>query len=79
MPLSIESDPFLTANEIESKTKGVLKAATLNFWRSTGKYKSELPFEKIGRLVYYRESVIEAFLRGVVSAQSTSEITSGQS
>ena len=37
-----------------------IKPTTLNVWRSTGRY--DLEFIKVGRLVKYRQSVLEAFL-----------------
>jgi excisionase family DNA binding protein len=37
---------------------------TLNIWRMTGKY--SLPFIKIGRIIRYRESDLQAFLNGRV-------------
>jgi hypothetical protein len=37
-----------------------LKPATLEVWRSTGRY--DRPFEKRGRCVRYRRSVLDRFL-----------------
>jgi hypothetical protein len=37
-----------------------LKAGTLEVWRSTGRY--DLAFEKRGRCVRYRKSVLDRFL-----------------
>lgn len=37
-----------------------LRPATLEIWRSTGRYK--LRYEKVGRLVRYRKSALDEFL-----------------
>jgi hypothetical protein len=37
-----------------------VKPGTLEVWRSTGRY--ELPFEKRGRCVRYRKSVLDRFI-----------------
>lgn len=37
-----------------------IEPGTLNVWRSTGRY--DLAYIKVGRLVKYRQSVLDAFL-----------------
>jgi len=37
-----------------------IKPETLDVWRSTGRYL--IPFTKIGRLVFYRKSDLDAFI-----------------
>jgi len=55
----IQTDPLLT----EAQAAEVLqtKPTTLQVWRSTGRY--GLQFIKVGRLVRYRRSELERFLR----------------
>jgi len=61
--LSTERDPLLSGDEIETRTRGAVKKKTLNYWRCVGRYASELPYIKVGRSVYYRQSTIENFLK----------------
>ena len=65
--LSTVNNPLLTEKEIEEQTEGKVKAVTLRNWRSQGKYREELPYIKLGSRVYYRRSVLEAFLSAEVS------------
>lgn len=51
-------DPLRTESE-SAEFLGV-KPTTLQIWRSTGRYK--LAYVKVGRLVRYRQSVLDAFL-----------------
>ena len=62
MRLSTEQDPLLSGDEIEKQTQGALKNRTLTYWRCVRRYTSELPYIKVGRSVYYRQSTIESFL-----------------
>ncbi len=52
------SDPLLTPTET-SNYIGVTEK-TLAVWRCTGRY--AIPFIKVGRLVKYRKSALDAFL-----------------
>jgi excisionase family DNA binding protein len=52
-------DPLLTEQQA-AEVLGV-KPSTLQVWRSTARY--SLPFVKVGRLVRYRRSALDAFLR----------------
>ena len=52
------SNPLRTENEA-AQFLGV-KPTTLQIWRCTKRY--NLPYIKIGRLVRYRQSALEAFL-----------------
>ena len=47
-------------NEAEAAQILDLKPGTLQVWRSTKRY--PLPYVKVGRLVRYRQSDLEAFL-----------------
>jgi len=49
-------------NEAEAAQILDLKPGTLQVWRSTKRY--PLPYIKVGRLVRYRQSDLEAFLNG---------------
>jgi excisionase family DNA binding protein len=51
-------DPLRT--EAESAEYLGLKPTTLSIWRSTRRY--SLPYVKVGRLVRYRQSALDAFL-----------------
>lgn len=53
------SDPLLTPQEVAERL-GIARG-TLEVWRSTGRY--ELPFVKVGRKVFYRQSDVETFLK----------------
>ena len=53
-------DPLRT--EVESALFLGVKPTTLQIWRCTKRY--PLPYIKVGRLVRYRQSDLEAFLRG---------------
>lgn len=55
---STQRDPLLTEDQA-AELLGV-KPTTLQVWRSTKRY--PLPYQKIGRLVKYRASAIEAFI-----------------
>lgn len=50
---------ILHANKSAAQYLGV-EPGTLNVWRSTGRY--DLAYIKVGRLVKYRQSVLDAFL-----------------
>jgi excisionase family DNA binding protein len=52
-------DPLVSRAEA-ARLLGV-KVGTLEVWASTGRY--DLPFVKVGRLVRYRMSDLEAFIR----------------
>ena len=69
MKLSTEKDPLLSGDEIEKRTRGALKKRTLTYWRCVGRYASELPYVKVGRSVFYRQSTIENFLEGTSPSQ----------
>lgn len=45
-----------------------IEPSTLNVWRSTGRY--NLEFIKVGRLVKYRQSILDAFLRSRARTQT---------
>jgi len=45
-----------------------IEPGTLNVWRSTGRY--GLPFIKVGRLVKYRQSILDAFLQDRTRTQT---------
>lgn len=51
-------DPLLTSDEAAAYLD--VAKHTLSVWRSTGRYR--LPFVKVGRLVRYRKSDLDAFL-----------------
>ena len=55
-----------TDNELRTENEAAqilgLKPSTLQVWRSTNRY--PLPYIKVGRLVRYRQSDLDAFLRG---------------
>lgn len=55
MPATNTRDPLLTQEQAADRLK--VKPKTLEVWRSTKRY--NIPFVKVGRLVRYRESVIE--------------------
>jgi len=55
---STQDDPTYDTREAAAYLD--LKPATLEVWRSTGRY--ELPFEKRGRSVRYRKSALDRFL-----------------
>ncbi len=61
------ADPLRTEDE-SAQYLGV-KPTTLQIWRSTKRY--PLPYIKVGRLVRYRQSALEAFL---VSRTHTAEV-----
>lgn len=48
-----------------------LKPGTLSVWRSTGRY--SIPFVKIGHLVRYRRSALEAWLESRTRATGSTE------
>ena len=54
-----------TANQLRTESEAAkildLKPGTLQVWRSTKRY--PLAYVKVGRLVRYRQSDLEAFLR----------------
>lgn len=50
---------ILHANKSAAQYLGI-EPGTLNVWRSTGRY--DLAYIKVGRLVKYRQSVLDAFL-----------------
>ncbi len=52
------SDPL--RDEVESAQYLGVKPTTLQIWRSTKRY--PLPYIKVGRLVRYRQSALDAFL-----------------
>jgi hypothetical protein len=45
-----------------------IEPSTLNVWRSTGRY--NLEFIKVGRLVKYRQSILDAFLMNRTRTQT---------
>jgi len=53
-------------NQLRTETEAArvldIKPGTLQVWRSTKRY--PLPYVKVGRLVRYRQSDLEAFLNG---------------
>jgi excisionase family DNA binding protein len=55
----------LTIDPLRNETQAAgylgVKPTTLQVWRSTKRY--PLPFVKVGRLVRYRQSDLDAFLR----------------
>lgn len=55
-----------TSNQLRNEAEAAqildLKPGTLQVWRSTKRY--PLPYIKVGRLVRYRQSDLEAFLNG---------------
>lgn len=48
-----------------------LKPGTLSVWRSTGRYK--IPFLKIGHLVRYRRTALEAWLESRTRANGATQ------
>ena len=49
-----------------------IKPETLGYWRCTGRY--TLPYVKVGRLVMYRPSDVDAFIeKRTVTAEGTEE------
>lgn len=52
------NDPL--RNEVESAEFLGVKPTTLQIWRCTKRY--PLPYIKVGRLVRYRQSALDAFL-----------------
>ncbi len=58
MTVQNASDPL--RNEDESAQFLGVKPTTLQIWRSTKRY--PLPYIKVGRLVRYRQSALDAFL-----------------
>lgn len=58
MNIQIAPDPLRT--EAESALFLGVKPTTLQIWRCTKRY--PLPFIKVGRLVRYRQSALDAFL-----------------
>lgn len=56
--LKNQSDPLFTPKEA-SEYLGVSQD-TLSVWRCVGRY--NIPFIKVGRLVKYRKSALDAFL-----------------
>lgn len=55
---AIANDPLRT--EAEAAEYLGLKPSTLQIWRCTGRY--SVPYIKVGRLVRYRQSAIDAFV-----------------
>lgn len=55
---TLQTDPLL--NEQQAAEVLGVKPTTLQVWRSTGRY--ALPYVKVGHLVRYRRSAIDAFL-----------------
>jgi len=55
-----------TDNQLRTETEAAqvldIKPGTLQVWRSTKRY--PLPYLKVGRLVRYRQSDLDAFLNG---------------
>ena len=62
--LSTVYDPLLSGKEIQNQTDGKLTDIKLRQWRSEGTHADILKETRIGSRVYYRQSVIEAFLAG---------------
>ena len=58
MQIQTTQDPLLS--EVEAAQFLGVKPTTLQVWRCTKRY--PLPFIKIGRLVRYRQSNLDAFL-----------------
>lgn len=54
-----QSDPLLDDDEAAAYID--VKPKTLPVWRSTGRY--SIPYIKIGRLVRYRKSALDEFLK----------------
>ena len=53
------ADPLRTPNEAANFLQ--VSPGTLSVWRCTGRY--PLPFIKVGRLIRYRQSSLEEFLK----------------
>lgn len=53
------SDPLF--NSVEASAYIGITASTLSVWRCVGRY--EIPYIKVGRLVKYRKSALDAFLK----------------
>jgi len=68
----LEPPPIIPTEILHPNVSAALylgvKPATLDVWRSTGRY--DLPYIKIGRLVKYRQSVLDAFLRDRTRTQT---------
>lgn len=62
--LSTVYDPLMSGSEIEAQTNGKLTDIKLRQWRCEGIHADVLKETRIGARVYYRQSVIEAFLAG---------------
>lgn len=58
MDAKTEKDPL--RNEVEAGQILGVKPTTLQIWRCTQRY--PLPYVKVGRLVRYRQSDLDAFL-----------------
>ena len=56
---TVPPDPLLT--EAQAAEFLDLQPGTLQTWRSTGRY--SLPFVKVGRLIRYRSSALEAWIK----------------
>ena len=52
-------ESLLTATQVASHLS--ISPQTLANWRTTGRFKSELPHLKVGRSIRYRESAVESF------------------
>lgn len=66
--LSTANDPLLSGKEVEQLSGGVLPESTTRYWRCVDRHTKELPWIKIGKKVFYRQSAVEKFLRGGAAA-----------
>ena len=62
---NVDIDRLLTPNQVARKL-GV-SVETLNVWRATKRY--NLPYVKVGRLVRYRATDVEAFIKSRVHGE----------
>ena len=58
-------------DETQAAAKLTVSPGTLGVWRSTGRY--NLPFIKVGRMVRYRQSDLDAWLDTRVRASGVTE------
>lgn len=58
--VDLNHNPLFTTKEAAKYLQ--LSPKTLEAWRLSGKHGDDLPYVKIGRLVKYRKSTLDAFL-----------------